>query len=82
MNPSLPLSDSFRGRLAAQAILRSQFDMKEAVAELRPDIKQWRSFGQRAPRRTGSATQARNHHVQRRQERAEVPEANVGLADV
>jgi hypothetical protein len=47
LNPSLPLSDSFQARLAAQAILRNLFDMKEAVAELRPDIKQWRSFGQR-----------------------------------
>jgi hypothetical protein len=35
LNPSLPLSDSFQARLAAQAILRNQFDMKEAVAELR-----------------------------------------------
>jgi hypothetical protein len=47
LNPSLPLSDSFQARLAAQAILRNQFDMKKAVAELRPDIKQWRAFGQR-----------------------------------
>jgi hypothetical protein len=47
LNPSLPLSDTFQARLAAQAILRNQFDMKKAVAELRPDIKQWRSFGQR-----------------------------------
>lgn len=47
LNPSLPLSDSFQARLAAQAILRNQFEMKKAVAELRPDIKQWRSFGQR-----------------------------------
>jgi hypothetical protein len=34
LNPSLPLSDSFQARLAAQAILRNQFDMKKAVAEL------------------------------------------------
>jgi hypothetical protein len=47
LNPSLPLSDSFQSRLAAQAILRNHFDMKKAVAELRPDIKQWRAFGQR-----------------------------------
>ena len=47
LNPSLPLSDSFQARLAAQAILRNHFDMKKAVAELRPDIKQWRAFGQR-----------------------------------
>ncbi len=47
LNPSLQLSDSFQARLAAQAILRNQFDMKKAVAELRPDITQWRSFGQR-----------------------------------
>jgi len=47
LNPSLPLSDSFQARLAAQAILRNNFDMKKAVAELRPDIKQWRAFGQR-----------------------------------
>ena len=47
LNSSLPLSDSYQARLAAQAILRNQFDMKKAVAELRPDIKQWRSFGQR-----------------------------------
>jgi hypothetical protein len=47
LNPSLPLSDSFQARLAAQAILRNHFDMKRAVAELRPDIKQWRAFGQR-----------------------------------
>src|ERR1700674_6049590 len=47
LNPSLPLSDSFQARLAAQAILRNQFEMKKAVAELRGDIKQWRSFGQR-----------------------------------
>jgi hypothetical protein len=45
LNPSLPLSDSFQARLAAQAILRHSFNMKLAVAELRPDIKQWRSFG-------------------------------------
>jgi hypothetical protein len=47
LNPSLPLSDSFQARLAAQAILRNHFDMKKAVAELRPDIRQWRAFGQR-----------------------------------
>jgi hypothetical protein len=47
LNPSLPLSDPFQARLAAQAILRNQFYMKKAVAELRPDIKQWRSFGQK-----------------------------------
>jgi hypothetical protein len=47
LNPSLPLSDPFEARLAAQAILRNHFDMRKAVAELRPDIKQWRAFGQR-----------------------------------
>src|ERR1700675_3605449 len=47
LNPSLPVSDSFQARLAAQAILRHSFNMKLAVAELRPDIKQWRAFGQR-----------------------------------
>jgi hypothetical protein len=47
LNPSLPLSDPFQARLAAQAILRNHFDMRKAVAELRPDIKQWRAFGQR-----------------------------------
>src|ERR1700694_4412643 len=41
----MPLSDSFQARLAAQSILRNQFDMKKAVAELRPDIRQWRAFG-------------------------------------
>jgi hypothetical protein len=47
LNPSLPLSDPYQARLAAQAILRNQFDMKRAVAELRPDIRQWRAFGAR-----------------------------------
>ena len=47
LNPLLPLSDPFQARLAAQAILGHSFNMKLAVAELRPDIKRWRSFGQR-----------------------------------
>ena len=47
LNPSLPLSDAFQARLAAQAILRHSFNMKLAVAELRPDIKKWRTFGQK-----------------------------------
>jgi hypothetical protein len=43
----MPLWDPFQARLAAQAILRNQFDMKKAIAELRPDIREWRAFGAR-----------------------------------
>jgi hypothetical protein len=45
LNPSLPLSDEFQSRIAAQAIVFHGFNMKLAVAELRPDIKGYRAFG-------------------------------------
>lgn len=44
LNPKIPLSDKFQSRLAAQAILRHQFDPKRVVAELRPDIKCYGPF--------------------------------------
>ncbi len=47
LNPSIPLTDKFQSRIAAQAIVYHGFNMKLAVAELRPDIRSWRAFGAR-----------------------------------
>lgn len=44
LNPKIPLSDSFQARIAAQCILRNQFDPKRVVSELRPDIKCYGPF--------------------------------------
>lgn len=45
LNPAIPISERFQARIAAQSICFHSFNMKEAVAELRPDIKGWRTFG-------------------------------------
>lgn len=45
LNPKLPLSHEFQARIAAQAIVSHGFNMKRAVAELRPDLKCYNIFG-------------------------------------
>jgi hypothetical protein len=47
LNPKIDISDKFQSRIAAQALVYHGFDLKKAVAELRPDLKTYASFGAR-----------------------------------